>query len=237
MLFNFEKFQETIDAKLEQEDLFKTAFTHRSYLNEHEKYPFPSNERLEFLGDAVLQLLSSEYLYLHYPKSPEGDLTNYRSSIVCTESLAQEAKKLSYGDFLLLSNGEEATGGRNREYILANTFEAVLGALYKEKGLDFCRTFLEKYLFYKVTEMIDTEAYKDSKSKFQEIAQEKYGITPIYQVVGSWGADHEKTFKVQVQIGQRNWGEGEGKSKQKAEQQAAFLALEKLKSEEGNKTL
>ena len=139
MSFDFNKVQEILKTKLENEYLFKTAFTHRSYLNEHAENGHKSNERLEFLGDAVLQLLSSEYLFKNYLNSPEGDMTNYRSAVVCTTSIGEEARRLGYGEMLLLSNGEESTGGRDREYILANTFEAVLGALYLEKGLELDR--------------------------------------------------------------------------------------------------
>lgn len=232
MELNIEKIEQILGTKISQPETFKTAFTHRSYLNEHQSYSNPSNERLEFLGDAVLQLLSSEYLYNKYPNSPEGDLTNYRSAVVCTTSIAEEAKRLGFGEFLLLSNGEEATGGRDREYILANTFEAVLGALYLENGLEFCKGFVEKNLFYKIGELVENEQYKDAKSKFQELSQEKTGITPAYQVLDAWGPDHEKTFKVGVFLEDKLLGLGEGKSKQKAEQQAAYEAIEKLSKEQ-----
>ncbi|EKE00379.1 MAG: Ribonuclease III [uncultured bacterium] len=219
---------EILKTTLTDNQLFTTAFTHRSFLNEHLDYTNSSNERLEFLGDAVLQLLSSEFLYKKFPNHPEGDLTNFRAATVCTGSLAKEAKRLEYGRLLLLSNGEEATGGRQREYILANTFEAVLGALFIEKGIDFCREFLERELLYKVEEIVKSEGYKDSKSKFQETAQEKFGVTPSYEVLDSWGADHDKTFKVGVYVDKKLMGEGEGRSKQKAEQAAAENALDKL---------
>jgi len=234
MSFDFKKVQEIIKNGtpgkdvVENENLFRTAFTHRSYLNEHSDYKNESNERLEFLGDAVLQLLSSEYLYKNYKNSPEGDLTNYRSSVVCTSSIGAEAKRLGYGEMLLLSNGEESTGGREREYILANTFEAVLGALYIEKGLEFCREFIERELLYRVEDIIKREEYKDAKSIFQEMAQEKYSVTPIYKVEDSWGPDHEKTFKVGVFLDKELYGEGQGRSKQRAEQDAAVKAIEKI---------
>jgi len=231
MNLDLEKLQEILATTIENKQLFITSFTHRSYLNEHSDYKGPSNERLEFLGDAVLQLLSSEHLYNTYPNQPEGILTNYRSSIVCTPSIAAEARRLGYGAFLFLSNGEEATGGREREYILANTFEAVLGALYLEKGLEFCRKFVEKELFYKVSAIVENEEFKDAKSKFQELAQEKKNVTPLYKVVEAWGPDHDKMFKVAVYLNEELWGEGDGKSKQKAEQQAAMAALKKI----GNK--
>lgn len=228
MGFDFDKVKKILSLNLENSELFKTAFTHRSYLNEHHNYENPSNERLEFLGDAVLQLLSSEFLYNSYPQSPEGDLTNYRSSVVCTSSIGAEAKRLGYGELLLLSNGEEATGGREREYILANTFEAVLGALFIDQGIEFCKKFVEENLLYKVKDIVNSNEYKDSKSKFQEVAQEKFGQTPTYQVLDSWGPDHDKTFKIGVFVGKENYGTGEGRSKQKAEQSAAENALSKM---------
>ena len=228
MAFDFAKASQILKTELKDEALFKTAFTHRSYLNEHPDATKMSNERLEFLGDAVLQLLSSEFLYNKFSSSPEGDLTNYRSAVVCTPSIAAEAKRLGYGEMLFLSNGEEATGGRDREYILANTFEAVLGALYTEKGLEFCKEFVNRELLYKVDEIIEKENYKDAKSKFQELAQEKLGITPNYSVVESWGPDHEKMFKVGVFLGKEQYGQGEGRSKQRAEQAAAIDALTKI---------
>lgn len=228
MNFDIEKLKKTLKSKVADKELFITAFTHRSYLNEHPEYKGQSNERLEFLGDAVLQLLSSEHLYDKYPTQPEGVLTNYRSALVCTPSIASEAKRLGFGDFLFLSNGEDATGGRGREYILANTFEAILGALYLEMGLESCREYTVRELFYKVDTIVENEDYKDAKSKFQESAQEKLSATPVYQVIEAWGPDHEKMFKVGVYLGDALWGSGEGRSKQKAEQEAANEALEKI---------
>ena len=227
---DFEILGTILGTQVNDEELFVTAFTHRSYLNEHHATGLVSNERLEFLGDAVLQLLSSEFLYNKFPQSPEGELTNYRSAVVCTPSLAQESRRLGYGKLLFLSKGEEATGGREREYILANTFEAVLGALYTQEGLEFCRIFVEKELLYKVDDIVREERYKDAKSKFQELAQEKIGFTPEYTLIDSWGLDHDKTFKVQVKVGNQVFGEGVGKSKQRAEMEAAANGLEKLEA-------
>jgi ribonuclease-3 len=228
--FDYKKLGKILQTKIKDKKLYLTAFTHRSYLNEHPDYDNGSNERLEFLGDAVLQLISSEYLYQKYPDSPEGDLTNYRAAIVCTPSLAEESLRLGYGEFLLMSVGEESTGGREREYILANTFEAVLGALYLENGLSFCEKFVARELLHKVEVIVKNEEYKDAKSKFQELAQEKLGVTPSYQVLDSWGLDHEKTFKVGVFVDDKEYGHGEGRSKQKAEQKAAESAIDKLES-------
>jgi ribonuclease-3 len=224
--------QTQVGSSQASSSLFEVAFTHRSYLNEHHGTALVSNERLEFLGDAVLQLLSSEFLYHKFPNLPEGDLTNYRSAMVCTPSLAHESKRLGYGAFLLLSKGEEATGGRDREYILANTFESVLGALYTQNGLDFCKHFLARELFYKIDDIVREEKYKDAKSKFQELAQEKYGFTPEYALVDSWGLDHDKTFKIEVKVGGKVFGEGVGKSKQRAEMEAAANGLVGLETKD-----
>ena len=224
-----ESLNQELNFNLQNLDLFLTAFTHRSYLNEHPKYPNPSNERLEFLGDAVLQFLSSKHLYYKFSGLPEGDLTNLRASIVKTTSLAEEAKKLNFGQYLLLSKGEEVTGGRDREYLLANTFEAFLGALYIEKGMDACDAFLEKNLFYKLAGSVNSQNFKDAKTKFQEKVQEIYKSTPSYKISDAWGSEHEKTFKVGVYINNELFTEGEGPSKQKAEQDAATKGLDKLK--------
>jgi len=204
------------------------AFIHRSYLNEHSDPSLESNERLEFLGDAVLQFLSSEYLYNKYPQRPEGELTAIRSALVCTTSLAEESKKIGYGNQLKLSVGEEETGGREKDYILANTFEAVLGALYLEEGIKACRVFLEEGLLTKTEKIIKEKKYIDFKSHFQEVAQAKLGITPNYKVLKEWGPDHEKTFAVAVFIGNKEWGRGEGGSKHRAEIAAAKDGLSHL---------
>lgn len=229
-LIDTRKLEKILNIEIKQEELYEIAFTHRSYLNEHPEYNRPSNERMEFLGDAVLQLLSSNFLYTKYEDSNEGDLTNYRAAIVCTKSIGAEAMRLGYGEFLLLSKGEDSTGGREREYILANTFEAVLGAMFLEHGLDTCRAFVERELLYKVEEIVENEQYKDAKSKFQELAQEKKSVTPTYEVLKAWGADHEKMFEVAAKIENEIFGIGEGRSKQKAEQKAAKNALDKLKT-------
>ncbi|HHH14314.1 MAG TPA: ribonuclease III, partial [candidate division WWE3 bacterium] len=189
-----------------------------------------SNERLEFLGDAVLQFLSTEYLFNKFKHIKEGTLTAYRAALVNTNSLAEESKRLGFGKFLRLSKGEELNKGRENTYILANTFEAVLGALYLDQGLEKCKKFLEKNLFYKIDRIIKEEAYKDKKSGFQEIAQEEQGITPTYKVIREWGPDHNKKFEVAVYLGKDKIATGVGSSKQKAEIEAAKKAIEKYKS-------
>lgn len=215
--------------KFKNKDLLENAFVHRSYLNEHPKFNLPSNERLEFLGDAVLEFITSEHLYKTYDEEPEGRLTAYRSSLVKTETLAQLAKELDFGSKLKLSKGEDESGGRESEYLLADTFEAFIGALYLDQGIPACRTFLEETLFPKLDEIVRTRAYKDYKSLLQEIAQEKVNFTPIYKVLDEQGPDHNKTFKVGVFIKDKQEGVGEGSSKQRAEVDAAKNALENLK--------
>lgn len=216
-----------LGVKFSNETLLATALTHRSYLNEHRTHPTPSNERLEFLGDAVLQLLTSEHLYRLFPESPEGDLTGFRAALVCTKSLAEEALKLNFGDHLLLSKGEEESGGRTRPYILANTFEAFLGALYLDQQLEACRDFLKKSLFLNIDDIVENGKYRDFKSVFQELSQQEAGVTPIYKVRKEWGPDHAKNFEVGTYLKDKLIGVGSGASKQKAEEEAAKDALDK----------
>lgn len=220
------RLEQTIGINLTNRELFLNAFVHRSYLNEHPNFHLSSNERLEFLGDACLELIVSEYLYQNYPHRPEGDLTNFRSALVNTNSLAQTATSLHLGEYLLLSKGEEESGGRTSEYLLANTFEALLGAIYLEKGFEKARMVVENFLIVKLPEIVANEAYKDAKSKLQEIVQEKLLITPHYEVLEEWGPDHDKHFRVGVLVGKKRLAVGEGASKQKAEINAAENALE-----------
>ncbi|HSX57661.1 MAG TPA: ribonuclease III [Candidatus Saccharimonadales bacterium] len=224
----FEELEKNLKINFKNKDLLKSAFIHRSYLNEHAEEKLPHNERLEFLGDSVLGFIVSEHLFNTYPDKPEGDLTNYRSSIVNARTLAEVAKDLSLGKYLLLSKGEEATGGRERQYLLANTFEAFLGALYLDLGIKPCSELLNAHLIPRLNSIISQKLYKDYKSAFQEKAQEKVNITPIYQVIEETGPDHDRTFKVGVFLGEEKAGEGAGKSKQLAEQEAARSALEKF---------
>ncbi|MBP7859536.1 ribonuclease III [Patescibacteria group bacterium] len=225
-----QELENTLNIEIHDINLFEKAFTHRSFLNENKHKNYESNERLEFLGDAVLQLLTSEFLFIKYEKNAEGILTAYRASIVNTVSLAEEAKRLEYGKFLRMSRGEETTGGRNREYILANTFEAVLGAIFLSSGIEVCKKFLEKNLFYKIDKIVQEGEYRDAKSKFQEIVQEKYDVTPIYKTLKEWGPDHDKNFEVGVYIKDKLTAKGTGASKQKAENDAAKEALRKIES-------
>lgn len=222
---NFKELEKKIGLNFENQELLTNAFVHRSYLNEHPEFDFQSNERLEFLGDACLELVVSEYLYQNYPGHPEGDLTNYRSAVVNTVSLAETAKWLKLGNYLLLSKGEEESGGRESEYLLANTFEALLGAIYLGKGYAAVQEVVGKFLLPKLPAILKSEAYKDAKSKLQEIAQEAMAITPHYQILSEWGPDHNKHFLVGVFVGKKKLDEGEGASKQKAELNAAENAL------------
>ncbi len=203
------------------------ALTHRSYLNENRTHKGNHNERLEFLGDAVLELAATRFLYDKFPNKPEGDLTAYRASLVNTVSLAAVAQTLGINDMLLLSKGEAKDTGRARDVILANAFEAITGALYLDQGYDAAEAFLAKNLFPKIDDVIAKRAWQDAKSRFQEMAQEKKGITPSYKTVSETGPDHARTFIVAVCIGSEEIAQGEGKSKQDAEQAAAQNALSK----------
>lgn len=220
----FKALQEKLNIK---GHLLKQALTHRSYLNESEELK-TSNERLEFLGDAVLELVVSEFIYKNYPQKSEGKLTKLRSKIVCTETLGLLAQRLSLGQFLLLSKGEEASGGRENPSLLANTFEAVIGALYLDQGKKAVANFLEKILFSQLEEVLEKSSPEDFKSQFQELIQAKEQPTPIYKLISTSGPDHKKVFKVAVLVDKQVIAEGMGPSKQKAEQEAARTALEKI---------
>lgn len=220
--------EKQLGIKFHDPSLLKRALTHRSYLNENRSVD-KSNERLEFLGDAVLELIISEYLYLTYPDRAEGDLTSFRSAIVKTESLAEASRELNYGKYLRMAKGEEDSGGRDKDYILANTFEAVLGAIYLDQGYNACKNLIEKILISKIDNIVENRLDIDSKTKIQELAQAKYRTTPIYQVVAEHGPDHNKEFVVTVKIGNKVIGKGKGSSKQKAEEAAADKGLEYIK--------
>lgn len=209
------------------EDLLKMALTHRSALNEKNASAEVSNERLEFLGDAVLELATTEFLYHKYPTEPEGILTAYRSALVKTESLAEVAQKLGLGEKLHMSRGEEATGGRSNVGILADTTEAFLGALYIDQGFETVVALLENVLFPNIDEIIKQKLYKDAKSYLQEVVQALGYDTPTYEVITEVGPDHDKEFTVSVNVGDSVVAKGTGKSKQTAQQDAARKALNK----------
>lgn len=225
MTIDTSKVEKIIKINFKNKALLENAFIHRSFLNENKNYK-EHNERLEFLGDAVLELVSTEFLYLNYP-NPEGDLTNWRSALVKTESISEAAKKLGFEDFLLMSHGERTSSGRSRQLILANCFEAVTGAIYLDQGFEVARKFISESLLVNLPKIIEEKLYIDPKSHFQEIAQEREGITPRYELVSEEGPDHDKKFTIAVLIGGKEWGRGEGASKQLAQQDAAAAALKK----------
>jgi len=213
--------------KFTNQKLLQLAFIHRSYLNES-KDTTESNERLEFLGDSILSFIVSNYLYQTYPHFDEGVLTNLRSLVVNTKSLAKTAKKLNFGKYLLLSHGEEDSGGRENDSILANTFEAVIGALFIDQGIEVTKQFLFVVLLPEIKEYAQKKIFKDPKSLLQEYVQAQKQNSPIYKVLNEEGPAHAKQFTIGVFIDNQKEGEGHGKSKQEAEEQAAKQALEKV---------
>jgi len=226
-----EKLQEIIGITFQRIELLKQALIHRSYVNEiPDKNQLQHNERIEFLGDAVLELIITEYLFATYPKHKEGELTSFRAATVRTSSLAETAETINLGEYIYLSNGEERTGGRKRPYILANTFESLLGAIYLDQGLEKVKDFLNKTLIPKIANIITHRLDIDSKSKLQEMAQETLGITPSYYLLSAVGPDHAKEFQMSVKIGEKECGEGKGRNKQEAEENAAKDALKHWKN-------
>lgn len=222
---DFPKLEKKLGISFKNKDLLTQAFVHRSYLNENPDFKLENNERLEFLGDAVLELIVSEHLYQNYSDKPEGEMTNWRAALVNAKMLALVSQELELNEFLLLSKGEAKEIGKARQYILANTFESFLGAMYLDLGYKVCDKFINKYLIAKLPEIIESGLFKDFKSKFQELSQEKVSITPIYKVQKEWGPDHAKKFVVGVFLGEELVAEGEGYSKQEAEESAAKKAL------------
>ena len=219
------EFQKKIKINFIDVNILKTALTHRSFLNENKEKSLQHNERLEFLGDAVLEFIITELLFQQYPDKTEGDLTSFRAATVKTPSLAESALSLNLGNYLYLSKGEEATGGRKRQYILANAFEALIGAIYLDQGIKIAQKFLNKYLFPKIKNIIENRLDIDNKSKLQEVVQEELGLTPSYQLISETGPDHNKNFEMGVVIGTVMLTKGTGQNKQEAEQQAAAEAL------------
>lgn len=221
-------FERIIGVVFKDKNLLRQVFVHRSYLNENAGFDLDHNERLEFLGDAVLELIVTKYLYKNYP-NPEGELTNWRSALVKGEMLASIAGTIGMGDYLFLSKGEQKSGGRSRQIILANTFEALIGAIYLDQGMGVATEFVNKYIIVKLNDILENRLYIDAKSRLQELIQEKEGFTPTYKVIGESGPDHDKRFNVGVFINDRMIGDGDGSSKQSAEQSAAAKALENYK--------
>jgi ribonuclease III len=217
--------EDKIGVKFKNSDLLLQALTHRSYLNENPKWHLDQNERLEFLGDAVLELVVTEYLYNNYP-DPEGELTNWRAALVNAIMMAKVSVKIDLNNYLLLSRGEAKDTGRARQYILANAMEAVIGAIYLDQGYKAADKFISKFILDELPKILEEKAYKDYKSLFQERAQDEVGITPTYEVMKEWGPDHAKNFRIGVFLEKDLIGEGEGPSKQDAQQEAAKAALE-----------
>lgn len=221
------KLEQLIGVVFQNKDLLLEALTHRSYLNEIPGWPHDHNERLEFLGDAVLELAVTEYLFRNY-KEPEGILTAWRAALVNTLMLAAISEKFRLNNFVLLSRGEARDTGRARQTILANAVEAVIGAIYLDAGYTASKGFIDKFILTELPRILRQQLFKDAKSLFQEEAQERENITPSYKVLHQWGPDHAKQFKVGVFLGERMIAEGVGLSKQEGETAAAEAALEKL---------
>ncbi|HVZ11008.1 MAG TPA: ribonuclease III [Candidatus Paceibacterota bacterium] len=220
------KLEAKIEVAFKNKDLLLQALTHRSYLNENPSWRLDHNERLEFLGDAVLELVVTEYLYNNYA-NPEGELTNWRAALVNAVMLAQISTQFDLNDFMLLSRGEAKDTGRARQYILANAMEAVIGAIYLDQGYQAADAFIKKFVLTELSRIIEKRLYRDAKSRFQEEAQERVGITPNYEVIDEWGPDHARNFKVGVYLDKELIAEGEGQSKQEAQQNAADAALQR----------
>jgi len=225
----FQALEKTIRYSFKNEDLLKEALTHRSYLNEYPSWELPHNERLEYLGDAVLELIVSEELYKMFPSYPEGQLTVLRASLVNYQTLAKVASDIGLNDFILMSKGEARDTGKAREVILANAIEALMGALYLDGDFEKARVFVKRFVMNRLDEILKTKSYKDAKSELQEIIQEQFKITPTYKVLEETGPAHQRTFRTGAYFGDTLIAQGQGPSKQEAEVAAAKKALEKYR--------
>lgn len=225
-MIDFSKFEEKTKIIFKDKKLLEQAFIHRSYINENSGAKISHNERLEFLGDAVLELSVTDYLYRTYPACDEGELTAYRSALVNANIIAEVAGELNMNEYLLLSKGESKDTGKARSYILANTYEAYLGALYLDQGYVPCDMFIKNSLITRLDEIVDKKLWRDAKSLVQEKSQEYFNVTPSYKVLHESGPDHDKHFTIGIFFGADRIAEGKGKSKQEAEQVAARNALE-----------
>ncbi len=222
---DFKDFEKKIGITFKNKDLLKRAFTHRSYINEHKGLKMEHNERLEFLGDAVLELVITDHLFNKYPDKPEGELTSYRAALVNTVMLSRMSINLAMNDYLLLSRGESKDTGRARQYILADAVEALIGAIYLDQGYTVAVSFIGEQFFPMTDEMVKKKLWQDAKSRFQEMAQDEMSITPSYKTIREKGPDHSKHFVVGVYLDEAEISTGEGRSKQEAEQEAAKNAL------------
>lgn len=222
---NLAKLEDVIGVTFADKTLLLSAITHRSYLNEHREADWDHNERLEFLGDAVLELVVTDFLFKKYQEKPEGELTAVRAALVNTVSLASASEQLGFNDYLLMSKGEAKDMGRARQYILANAFESIIGALYMDQGYEAAERFIAAHLFAKTEEIVDKRLWQDPKSRFQELAQEHASVTPTYETISQDGPDHDRVFTVGAFLRKELIAEGKGRSKQEAEQQAAEKAI------------
>lgn len=225
----YQDLEKKLGFQFKNANLLRTVFVHRSYMNENREEEITHNERLEFLGDAVLELVVTEYLYKKYPDHSEGEMTNWRSALVKGYNLANVAKKLDLGRYLQLSHGEEKSGGRKKPYILANTVEALIGAIYLGDGYTAAHKFIDRFIIQELEDIIAKGLHIDAKSLFQEISQEKYAVTPTYAILEESGPDHSKIFIMGAYHGEKFMGKGQGSSKQKAEEAAAEDALKRMK--------
>lgn len=223
---NYQELLQTLNLKFNNLDLLNEAFTHKSYVNEVEGESISSNERLEFLGDAVLELVVTKNLFQDFPDKEEGELTSMRSALVRGRNLSKVARNLKLGPYLILSKGEFNSNGQDKGYILANLVEAIIGAIYLDQGLQEATKFILQNIYTTLDTILQEKSHIDSKTKFQELAQEKLSITPTYELEKSFGPDHSKKFTMGVYLNQEKIAEGDGSSKQKAEQQAALNALQ-----------
>jgi ribonuclease III len=223
---DFSKFEEYAGITFKDKQLLRQAFVHRSYLNENKSSVLEHNERLEFLGDAVLELVVTEYLFKKFTNKPEGELTAYRSALVNANTLASVAEEIHVNDFLLLSKGEAKDTGRARQVIMANAMESIIGAIFIDIGYAAAEKFVTQHILSLTEKIIEQGSFIDSKSLFQEKAQENTGITPSYKTMNEEGPDHSKVFTVGVYLETELIVEGTGKSKQEAEQNAAQKALQ-----------
>jgi ribonuclease-3 len=223
---NIAELEKKIDLDFTNKDLLTLAFVHKSFINEHTEEK-AYNERLEFLGDAVLELAVTQFLYHHFPEQPEGQLTNWRSALVKGKNLAKVSRSLGLGEFLLLSRGEDLSKGREKEYILANTCEALIGAIFLDKGFEVANEFILKHIVVMLDDIIAKGLNVDAKSRVQELSQDKFNVTPTYELLREDGPDHDKKFVMGIYFGKKLAGEGEGPSKQDAEQAAAKDAMAK----------
>lgn len=223
---DLEKLQQMLNVRFNDKVVLLSAITHRSYLNEHRDATWDHNERLEFLGDAVLELVVTDYLFHKYLDKPEGELTAVRAALVNTISLSLASEKMGINDFLLMSKGEAKDVGRARQYILANVFESCIGAIYVDQGYDKAKEFIAERLFPKTDEIVEKRLWQDAKSRFQELSQEYVSVTPTYETISQEGPDHDRVFTVGVYLKSELIAEGKGRSKQEAEQAAAAAGVE-----------